>query len=863
MIAIVAGMYFYAQWRLRQIVHTIPAKLGVNIQQTADGFSISKSVEGRTQFTVSASKAVQFKEGARADLHNVKIVIYGKDASRFDRIAGDDFEFDPESGNVSAKGKVLIDLQANPEGPRRSDQFAPEPTRNPIHLETNGLVFNKNTGDASATGKVVFQTPQASGSAVGLEYIAKTGTMTLRSAVEMTVNRPQPIHLNADHGVITKQPHQVFLTDVHMTRTEQEARSDQATFFLRDDDTVDRILAEGDVESESLGQSPSQARMSGSNPSSSIASSTISSSNTSGSTNPSPRTRARSDRAEFFLTGSRSLLTKAILTGDVRLTSEGAQEQQAQNPKAEPSEATAGKATLYFINNSAGQQLLQTIHAEDGVRLTQKNSQRGAVAAATPQPPSSAISSSAIPAAGASTAASATPASGAARPAIAPKTTNQDVEMTAPVMDFIVKDGRLLESAETTGPPQIVITQPDANQKTVVTSAKFTATFTDKNRLDTLHGEPNAKIVSSLIDAGKAGSAKAQPQRVSTSRMLDVVFLPEGGVRSITQTGQFVYVGGAQKAWAQRGEYTTSDQLIVLTGSPRAVDGNMTTTAETLTMNRVTGDAIAEGNVKSTYSDLKAQPDGAMLASSDPIHVTSHSMTAHRSSGIAVYTGDAHLWQDANVVVAPTLEFDRDRRSLFAHGLSANGASPGETSATMGLGSNRAGQNSAPAQTLDQPVSTVLVQVDKAGKVTPINITSARLHYSDPERKALFDGGVTATEIDATMTAQRMTVFLLPRSQSKAGTNPATPGQVDRIIAEDQVVITQPTRHATGQHLLYTSADDKFVLTGGSSGTLPSIFDAERGKTTGDSLTFYRHDDRVLVEGREKSPAVTRTQVAR
>ncbi len=44
--------------------------------------------------------------------------------------------------------------------------------------------------------------------------------------------------------------------------------------------------------------------------------------------------------------------------------------------------------------------------------------------------------------------------------------------MTAPVMDFIVKNGRLLESAETSGPPQIVITQPDANQKTVVTASQ-------------------------------------------------------------------------------------------------------------------------------------------------------------------------------------------------------------------------------------------------------------------------------------------------------------------------------------------------------------------------------------------------------
>src|SRR5271167_1804993 len=188
MIATVAGMYFYAQWSLRKVVRDVPAKLGLNIQQTAEGFSISKSVEGRTQFTVSASKAVQFKAGGRADLHNVKIVVYGKDASRFDRIAGDDFEYDPGSGDIVAKGRVLIDLEANPEGMRHSDQAPPEQIKEPLHLETDGLIFNKNTGDASATGKVVFQTPQAAGSAVGFQYVAKTGTMNLLSAIVLTVD---------------------------------------------------------------------------------------------------------------------------------------------------------------------------------------------------------------------------------------------------------------------------------------------------------------------------------------------------------------------------------------------------------------------------------------------------------------------------------------------------------------------------------------------------------------------------------------------------------------------------------------------------------------------------------------------------
>ena len=795
MITVVGGMYFLARWRLRKVVHDVPAKIGLNIQQTAEGFSISKSVEGRTQFTVSASKAVQFKEGGRADLHQVKIIIYGKDASRFDRISGDNFEFDPVSGNVTAKGQVLIDLEANPEGIRHTDQAPPQQNREAMHVETDGLTFNKNTGNASTKGLVTFQTRQAHGSAVGLDYAAAGGTMNLLSKVVIDVQSPKPVHLTADHGVIVKQPRQILLTTVHVTRQQQELRAKQGTFFLREDNTVERIVAEGDVEGEFHGRS---------------------------------ETHARSDRAELFLTGPRNLVNTEVLSGNVKLVSLGAQ----------PAEGSAGRVTLHF----AGRQMLQMVHAEEGVRLSQKRSS---------SPAGNMVNVSANASA---------PAPGAGQP--------QDVEMTAPAMDFYVKGGRQLERAVTSGPPQIVITQPGSNQKTVVTAKKFTAKFTDKNRISTLHGEPNAKIVGSRIvgtridnqaasgkaiggSSGKAVGTAPQNDRVSTSQKLDVVFGPEGGIASITQTVDLVYVDGTQKAWGQRGEYTAVDQLLVLTGSPRVVDNGMTTTAQTIRMNRVTGDALAEGNVKSTYSDLKAQPDGGMLASSDPIHVASRSMTAHRSSGIALYKGNARLWQNANVVEAPTIEFDRDHRSLIAQG-----DAQGDAQRNAQGDKNAAGANAGRAA---HPVTTVLVQVDKKGNVTPINVTSSRLTYADAERKIFLDGGVTAKGSDATVTAKQMTVFLLPRSQSQAKVGRETPGQVDRIIAQDQVVITQPTRHGNGDRLDYTSADDKFVLTGNS----PSIFDAERGKTTGNSLTFYRQDDRVLVEGKPTSPAVTRTQVAR
>jgi lipopolysaccharide export system protein LptA len=743
MVAIVAGMYLYARWRVRNVVHEVPQKIGVDIQQTAQGFSISKSEEGHTLFRLDASKAVKFKQGGVTELHDVKIIVYGKDASRFDRISGDDFEYDPASGNVTAKGTVKIDLEGNSSGLSHTDQAPPQETKNPIHVEASGLTFNTKNGNGSASGRVEFQTPQASGSAVGIDYVSKAGTMTLLSGIVVDVSSPQSVRLNADGAVIMKNPRQIVLSRPRMVHDQRRLRADRATLFLRGDDTVDRVLAEGDVETEMHGASDATAR---------------------------------ADQGELFLSGSRNLLTMAILSGHVKLASQG----------EGPAEAEAGRVTLHF----AGKQILKTVHADEGVRLAQKKA----------EPASS--------------------GGGAGAPLSAFASGAQEVEMAAPVMDFVVKDGHLLKSAVTSGPPRIVITQPGAGQRTVVTAARFTAKFAERNRIASLHGAADAKIVSS-----KPG----QPDRISISRALEVLFRPEGGITSIVQQGDLAYVDGTLKAWAQRATYTPADQMLVLNGSPRVVDNGMTTTAEIMRMNRETGDAVAEGNVKSTYSELKAQPDGAMFATADPIHVTSGSMIAHRMPGVAVYSGHAALWQNANVVQAPSLEFDREQRSLLAKGTSS------------------------------QPVSTVLVQIDKNGKAMPVTITSAHLTYKDAERKILLDGGVTVKGADATMTAQQMSVFLAPRNPSPSSSQPGTPGRVERIVAQNNVVITQPTRRATGERLVYSAEDEKFVLSGGP----PSIFDAERGKITGDSLTFYKRNDRVLVEGRKTSPTVTQTQVAR
>ncbi len=817
-VTVVAGMYLYARLRQHSVLKGFPGKIGYDIKQTASGFQFSKSESGRTVFTIHAKDVKEFKLNGHAELHDVSIILYGRDTSRFDQIYGDNFSYDPQSGNVTAHGEVQIDLQANPTGGDAPDQATPKELKNPIHLKTRDMIFNRNSGDASTEARVDFSTPQATGWAVGVHYSAKLGALTLATQVHVTLNGHDAAVLYATHGVFTRDPHEMVLDHPCMERKAGTLQSDQAIFFLGSENEVQRVLAIGNVNAETKAKAtePDADQM-----------------------------HARADQADLLLTDKHNLLRTVTLTGNVHVERIGTQ----------PMQGDAGSAILDFL----GQNELQKIHAADGVRLYEHAVQS---AKAT-------VNSS---------------------PASSPKSTPQDYDIAAPIIDFFLADGNRLDRAVTSGTAQMTIspaespsqqssTQKSSTQKspttsatastqrTIITAGKFDAKFAPtpdgSSRLASVHGAPDAKIVN---------SAPGLPDRVSTSRMLDANFLPEGGIESIIQQGSVAYTDNQApekrtQAWAEKALYTPADRVLVLTGSPRVSEGSMVTTAKTIRINRDSDDAFADGDVKSTYSELTEQPSGALLASASPIHVTSATMTAHNSPAIALYQGNARLWQDANIVEAPSIQFDRGRRFLTAQGTKAQPVSTVLVQTKLPL-PGTVPSDKAPL-TKVQPADPQAGGENKAKKkseekssaASPVAITSARLTYTDAERLAHYDGGVIAKGSNFTASASTLDAYLVPRSQTTTQTpihqQLTGPGQLDHMMAEGNVVVIQPGRRADGKKLVYTASDDKFVLTGGP----PSIFDAEQGKVTGVSLTFFRGDDRVLVEGEASTPVVTQTRV--
>ena len=107
------------------------------------------------------------------------------------------------------------------------------------------------------------------------------------------------------------------------------------------------------------------------------------------------------------------------------------------------------------------------------------------------------------------------------------------------------------------------------------------------------------------------------------------------------------------------------------------------------------------------------------------------------------------------------------------------------------------------------------------------------MRYSDPERLLHYETNVDIKQGTDRVTAGLADVYL------QKDTN-----EVERTIAQKNVVVVQPNRRGTGDWCQYTTADEVAVLTGNPA----HVEDAEQGTTDGNRVTMYRRENRVTVD---------------
>jgi lipopolysaccharide export system protein LptA len=762
----------------------LPQRLGLNIQQEANGWTYTHGLRGHTQYKIHASRLEQLKQGNRVLLHDVKIELYGEDGSRVDRIQGSEFEWDPDGGTAKANGPVEITLmrpgvapaiapkatpgQAVADKPKSAlTSAAKTASTGEIHVKTSGLTFDKDSGLASTTQRVDFSMAQGTGNSMGASYDSDEGLLVLDHAVELTTRRAgELVELHAQHAEFERDSQLCRMRTATADYRGGEATAAEARVLFREDGSAVRLDAAGgftlttanggklaapigrmDFTEKNL---PRHGHLEG------------------GVTMESARAgrhvhgTAPAVELEFNAQG---ILRHAHMERGVQMRTEEQSESQGE-PLRVSRDWRSPVADIEFRENAKGQAEPATIHGIQGVVVTGE-SQRG---------------------------------KGAVQPS----------RLAADDLTGQFGPGSVLTAI--TGIGHAAMEQ---------TTATGTREQTSGDRIEAhlapaAGGKPAAK--------GAIGAA-SQIQAATVEG--HVVLVEEPAAKPGQQQT-------AMRATAGKAVYEGAGEWLHLTVSPRVEDGGLQLTADKIDVSQASGDAFAHGNVKaswvSTGDAAKGPQQGTVaLGGQGPAHVVAAEAQLRQPAGEATFKGQARLWQQANSVAAPVIVLDRTRQTL-----TARSADPAEPVRAVLLSTGTSGKSATPAvirvrggdlKYSDAERKAVMhggalgTVVAETGTATSVS-NEVDLQLLPAGNHAARDGG--QAQVDR-MTA-RGHVVITSEGRRGTGEQLVYSGETGEYVLTGTATtlprMTDPVRGSvTGEALIFHSRDDSVSIEGGGRKT--------------------------------------------
>jgi lipopolysaccharide export system protein LptA len=316
----------------------------------------------------------------------------------------------------------------------------------------------------------------------------------------------------------------------------------------------------------------------------------------------------------------------------------------------------------------------------------------------------------------------------------------------------------------------------------------------------------------------EATVANGHPPRITTSKSLTADFINESqDIDHVAQEGDFKYNEGDRNALAERALYDGQKEILNLRGKrPQAWDAKARTQADEIDYDRQRDETHARGDVRTTYYSRETTNDATPFKNTkSPVFITAERADARNDDGMAIYIGKARGWQDDNFVKGDRIELYQEDKRMVAIGNVESALYQGQRETTPGH-----------------------------RETVPGFATAERMTYSDADRLVHYEGNVKARQGTDHIEAAKVDVFLQKETN-----------EVDHMLADGNVILTQPARRGTGEHLVYTANDGRAVLTGKNA----RVDDAEQGSTMGTELTFYSRDDRIQVENKQGTGRVRST----
>ncbi len=365
--------------------------------------------------------------------------------------------------------------------------------------------------------------------------------------------------------------------------------------------------------------------------------------------------------------------------------------------------------------------------------------------------------------------------------------------------------GRDLEKAEALGNAELfvdpVVKSAKSDRKTL-TAPRFDCEFFEIGNLArTFTATGGAKAI---IEPTQPGEKKGT--RTLTSQTITAAFLKETqDVERLDASGNAKFNENDRNGVAANISYAASDEVVRMRGGePTVWDSRARTKAIELDSNLRDEVSYSRGKTATTYYSQE-QTNGATPFSKvkSPVYVVSERGEFHHQSGVAIYTGNARAWQDDNFVRADKLTIYVNDKKMEGNGR------------------------------VQSAVYNARRRVEGASTTVPVFASAESMFYSEANRLLHYE-----TNVDIRTAADRVTSGVADVYLSKETS------EVEKTIAQRNVVLTQPNRKGVGDWMQYTTTDEVAVLKGDPA----RVEDSEKGSTEGGRLTVYVREGRVIAD---------------
>jgi len=365
--------------------------------------------------------------------------------------------------------------------------------------------------------------------------------------------------------------------------------------------------------------------------------------------------------------------------------------------------------------------------------------------------------------------------------------------------------GRDLEKAEASGNAELfvepVVSSARAERKTL-NAPRFDCDFFDAG---------NLARECKATGGSKATMDPVQPTpkrgtRTLTSQNMSAVFVKDTqDIERLDAQGDGKFNELDRNGVAATVSYIAASEMVKLRGGdPTVWDSRGRTKAVELDSDLTNHISYARGRTTTTYYSQE-QTNGATPFSKtkSPVYIASERAEFRHESGQAIYSGNARAWQDDNYVRGDKLVLYVNDKRMEASG---------HVQTTIYNSKRR---------------------VENQMTVVPVFASANSMFYSDPDRTIHYEGNVDIKQGTDRLTSEVADVYLQKESN-----------EMQKTVAQRNVVLTQPARKGSGDWVEYTAADEVAILKGNPA----RVEDVEQGNTEGSRLTVSLKDNRVTAD---------------